>query len=151
MGAATDISVGIATVLAGAGIGVTYNPSGVYSAGQLGVYMKDVPAAPDRVVVLSVIPMSDELAAPSGQVLVQVRTRGLPGNALDVDDLADTIKPFLHGLKGLTWGSVQLVQMVRNNAITLGQDTAKRWERADDYTLDVEYPGTVLVPNGGTY
>lgn len=151
MGAATDISVGIASLIAGAGLGVTYSTTTPYTATQTGVVMKSVPATPDRVVVISVIPMTDELAAPSGQVMVQIRTRGIPDNALDVDELADSIKPVLHGLKGLTWGTVQLVQMVRNNAVTLGQDQSKRWERVDDYTLDVEYPATVLVPNGGTY
>jgi len=150
MGAATDISVGVANVIANAGLGVKFQNT-PYSTTDTGVFFKDVPQAPDRVVVISVIPMSDELAAPSGQVIVQIRTRGLPNNALDVDDLADTIKPVLHGLTAQTWGAIKLVQMVRNNAITLGQDTSKRWERVDDYTLDVEYPPTVLVPDGGTY
>jgi len=151
MGAATDISVGLASVIAGAGLGIVYNPTTAYTASQTGIVMKSVPATPDRVVVISVIPMSDELAAPSGEVTVQIRTRGTPNSALDVDDLADSIKPILHGLKAQTWGSVQLVQMFRNNAVTLGQDDSKRWERVDDYTLDVEYPATVLVPDGGTY
>lgn len=151
MGAATDISNGIANLLASAGLGITFTPSGVYTSGQTALVMKVVPTTPDRVVVLSVIPMSDDLSAPSGQVFVQIRTRGLPNNPLDVDDLADSIRPILHGLKGLVWGSVHLVQMFRNNAVTLGQDESKRWERVDDYTLDVEYPATVLVPDGGTY
>lgn len=148
MGAATDISNGIKDVLLAAPLGLTFSTG---SPGVNPIIMKSVPATPDRVVVISVIPVSDDLSAPSGQVFAQIRCRGALNNALDADDLADSIKPYLHGLKGLTWGSVQLVQMFRNNAVPLGQDSSKRWERADMYTLDVEYPASPLVPDGGTY
>ena len=150
MGAATDISNGIRDVLLAAPLGLSYS-TGAPADGTTPIFMKNVPAAPDRIVVISVVPVSDDLSSPSGQVFVQIRVRGSVNDALDADDLADSIKPYLHGLKGLTWGTVQLVQMFRNNAVPLGQDTAKRWERADMFTLDVEYQPTPLVPIGGTY
>jgi hypothetical protein len=151
MGAATDIANGFAAIISGAGVGVTFNTSGVYQPTDTGIVMKSVPALPNRIVVLTVVPLTDELAAPSGQVMVQVRLRGLPNAPLDVDDLGDAIKPFLHGLKNVTMGSVFVAQCNRQQSVPLGQDSATRWERADQYYLDVEYPPTPLVPAGGTY
>lgn len=150
MGAATDLSEGFAQIIAGTGNAV-FDPTGAYGAADTGIVFKTVPAAPDRVVVLTVVPMSDDLAAPQGQVMVQVRTRGLPNNPLDVDDLADSIHPYLHGMKSVQMGSVFVVQGDRRQSVTLGQDALKRWERIDQYYLDVEYPPTDLVPEGGTY
>lgn len=151
MGAATDIFNGVKDMLMGAGLGLSFTSTGVYMAGQTGIVAKSVPAAPDRVVTITVVPLDDELAVPSGRVMVQLRYRGLPNAPLDVDDLGDSIRPVLHGAKNLTFGTIAVQQMIREQSVPMGQDEAKRWERADQYYLDVEYPPTPLVPAGGTY
>jgi hypothetical protein len=150
MGAATDIATGFAQIIAASGAAV-FNPSGVYQATDTAVIFKIVPPTPNRLVTISVVPLTDDLAAPQGQVMVQLRYRGNPNAPLDVDDLGDQIKPLFHGLKNTVMGSVTVVQCDRRQSVPLGQDEAKRWERADQFYLDVEYPPSALVPNGGTY
>jgi hypothetical protein len=152
MGAATDIATGFAQIIAASGAAV-FNPSGAYptTTTDTCVVFKTVPPTPNRLVTITVVPLVDDLAAPQGQVMVQLRYRGNPNLPLDVDDLGDQIKPLFHGLKDTVMGSVTVVQCDRRQSVPLGQDEAKRWERADQFYLDVEYPPSLLVPDGGTY
>lgn len=150
MGVAEDISVGFAQIIDAADIAV-FNAGGIYADSDTGVVFKAVPAKPDRLVTVTVVPLTDEIAAPQGQVMVQLRYRGLPGEPLDVDALADNIKPLFHGLTNTVMGAHTVVQCDRRQSVPLGQDDLKRWSRADQFYLDVEYPPSPLVPDGGTY
>lgn len=150
MGAAEDISVGFAQIIANAGYAV-FDPAADYQDTDTGILFKAVPAKPDRLVTITVVPLSDDLAAPQGQLMVQLRYRGNQGDPLDVDDLADQIKPLFHGLTNTVMGAHTVVQCDRRQSVPLGQDDFKRWSRADQFYLDVEYPPTPLVPYGGTY
>lgn len=150
MGAAEDISVGFAQIIEAAGFAV-FNQAGLYADSDTGVVFKAVPAKPDRLVTITVVPLTDDLSAPQGQVMVQLRYRGVEGDPLDVDDLADEIKPLFHGLTNTVMGAHTLVQCDRRQSVPLGQDDLKRWSRADQFYLDVEYPPSPLVPDGGTY
>lgn len=150
MGVADDISRGFAQMVEDSGLAV-FNEAGAYGPTDTGVVMKAVPAAPDRLVTITVVPLSDDIAAPQGQVMVQLRYRGLPNNPLDVDNLADAVKPLFHGLTNTVMGAHTVVQCDRRQSVPLGQDELKRWSRADQFYLDVEYPPTPLVPDGGTY
>ncbi len=149
-GLADDISQGFAQIIEDAGLAV-FNESGKYDDADTGILMKAVPPSPDRIVTITVVPLSDDIAAPQGQVMVQLRYRGAPGEPLDVDELADAVKPLFHGLTNMPMGDHTVVQCDRRQSVPLGQDSSKRWERADQFYLDVEYPPTVLVPEGGTY
>jgi hypothetical protein len=150
MGAADDISRGFARIITNAGL-AQFDESGDYALTDTGILMKAVPPKPDRIITITVVPLSDDIAAPQGQVMVQLRYRGLPGEPLDVDNLADAVKPLFHGLSNTIMGDHTLVQCDRRQSVPLGQDAAKRWERADQFYLDVEYPPSPLVPEGGTY
>ena len=150
MGVAEDISVGFAQIIQTAGFAV-FNAGGVYDDTQTGILFKAVPASPDRLVTITVVPLTDDIAAPQGQVMVQLRYRGLQGEPLDVDALADAVKPLFHGLSNTPMGDHVVVQCDRRQSVPLGQDDLKRWSRADQFYLDVEYPPTPLVPEGGTY
>jgi hypothetical protein len=132
--------------LGAAGIGVTYNASGEYTAGQTGVFFGIMPPEPDRVVVVNVTPMTDDPGNPWGLVMVQLAMRGLPGNPLDVDDLASAIKTPLHGLTGVWFGSVYARQVYRKSSAPMGQDEAQRSIRADKYYLDCDYQPTPALP-----
>jgi hypothetical protein len=150
MGTATDLSNGIATMISNAGIAV-YNTSSVYADSATGIVFKDMPAKPDRCVVITVVPLTDQISMPLGQVMVQVRTRGNPGAPLDVDDLGDSIFAVLHGTTALTFNSVYVNQMNRHLSVPMGMDSLKRWERADQYYLDLSYPPTSNRPAGGSW
>lgn len=151
MGTARDISEGLAQLIADSGIGVTFNASGLYADSATGVIFKVMPAKPDRVVVLAVVPLLDEVGMPLGQVMVQTRFRGVPNNPLDVDDLGDSVERKINGLKDLTFGETHIIQMNRRQSVPNGQDDLDRWERIDQYYLDVDTAATPLRPVGGDY
>jgi hypothetical protein len=147
---ADDISRGFAQIIDASALAV-FHEDAVYEDSETGIVMKAVPPSPDRVVTITVVPRSDDIAAPQGEVMVQLRFRGLPNQPLDVDALADAVKPLFHGLSKVPMGDHVLVQCDRRQSVPLGQDAFKRWERADQFYLDVEFPSSDLVPEGGTY
>ena len=151
MSTTTDLLTGLAGMIAGAGLGITYNQAGAYTAGQTGIFMKIMPATPDRVVTLTLVPRRDDITMPYGQAMVQVRGRGLPNNPLDIDSLLDSIFDILHGTKDLTFGTAHVTQMNRESSVPNGMDDAKRWERFDAYAIDLDVPPTVLRPAGGSW
>jgi hypothetical protein len=69
----------------------------------------------------------------------------------DVDELGDAIFTLLHGLTNVTFGSVVAEQVLRQSSITLGQDQAKRWERADAFYIDVALPPSSNRPTAGSW
>ncbi|WP_200930842.1 hypothetical protein, partial [Microbacterium sp. Leaf351] len=69
----------------------------------------------------------------------------------DVDDLLDPIFTVLHGLTGITVGSQTVIQCLRRISAPMGTDQSKRWERADQYYLDVDAPPTDLRPERGAW
>lgn len=145
MAAARDLLTGIAQMIGTSGIGV-YNPSGVYAATDTGIIFKNMPAKPDRAIVLTAVPLTDMTMIPVGKMLVQVRTRGLPNNPLDVDDLGDAVFDLLHGVTNTTMGSTHIIQCLRNSSVPMGVDGNQRWERVDHFYIDMDYPGTPLRP-----
>ena len=146
-----DLLTGIATMIAAGGLGVTYNAAGTYTAAQTGLLMKVMPATPDRVVTLTAVNQGDSITMPAGQVMVQVRGRGNPGQPVDVDDLLDSIFLILHGTKNLVFGGVTVIQMNRRVSVPMGMDDSKRWERVDQYYLDVSTPPSALRPASGSW
>ncbi len=150
MSVTTDLLNGIAAMSAAAGVG-TYSPAGMYTAVQTGIFMKIMPATPDRVIVLTAVNQGDNITDPFGQIMVQARFRGLPGQPLDVDELGDSFFDIFHGTTGLVFASMGAVQMNRKVSVPNGMDDLKRWERIDQYYLDVAFPPTVNRPAGGSW
>lgn len=133
--------------------GILWNPSGVYTltSGQAGIFMKIMPQSPDRVITLNAVWNDDDITLPSSTAMVQVRGRGLPNRPLDVDDLLDPVADLLHGSTGLVFGGLTVVQMNRRVVAPMGMDDSKRWERADQFYLDIDVPPTVNRPAGGSW
>lgn len=142
MAAARDLLTGIAHMIADTGIGI-FNPSGVYASTDTGIIFKNMPAKPDRAITLTAVPLTDGVAVPMGKMLVQVRTRGLPNNPLDVDDLGDAIFDLLQNVTDVTMGSTHIIQCLRNSSVPMGVDPSLRWERVDHFYIDMDYPPTV--------
>lgn len=137
--------------LAGAGLGLSWNPDALYTAGQLGIWTKLMPAAPDRAVVINVVWGGDDITMPRSQPMIQIRARGAAGKPLDVDDILDPIAATLHGKTNLPLGGFMVVQINRRVVAPLGADESKRWERADQYYADVDVPPTINRPEGGSW
>jgi 5-carboxymethyl-2-hydroxymuconate isomerase len=144
-----DLLDGIAQMIANAGI-ASYDTAGEYSAGDTGIFFKIVNPTPDRIVTLTAYQVSDDPTMPQSRFGVQVRVRG-GQDPRDVDELGDSIFALLHGLINTQFNSVFAEQVLRQSSITLGQDTAKRWERADAFYIDVATPPTSNRPDGGSW
>lgn len=142
---------GLAEHLAGAGIGLSWNQSGTYPAGETGIFMKIMPQSPDRVVTLNVVWGNDDITMPRSAPMVQVRARGLPNRPLDVDDLLDPVFDVLHGATGLVLGNLTVIQINRRVVAPMGMDDSKRWERVDQYYADVDVPPTDNRPEAGSW
>lgn len=145
-----DLVDGIAGIIVAAGL-ATFNPNGVYQPTDTGIFEKIMPAAPNRVITLTAVYQGDDITMPLGQVMVQVRGRGVPNKPRDVDDLLDPIFNILHGATYLTLGSVTVIQMNRRVSTPMGMDDSKRWERVDQYYLDVDFPATTNRPAQGSW
>lgn len=147
-GPTTDMVGGIAQLLAAAGIAV-YRPDGlVYTADETAITKKDLPPAPDRVIAITAYGAGDDQPVITyGQRFVQLRFRGAAGDPDDVDDLADAAFDALHGRENLTFGSVHVTQILRFSSVPLGMDEqSRRWQRADNYQLDVDWPSSATRP-----
>jgi hypothetical protein len=151
--ATSDILTGIAQLIAGASL-ATWNPSGTYTTNQTGILMKimaDGAGVPDRVVVLNLVPLTDEISNPRSRKMLQIAGRGVRNQPLDVDALMDPIFDLLHGRKGDIFGSVTVMQMFRTSSVPMGEDALVRSERADKYYLDIADVPTALRPAGGSW
>ncbi|KJL37048.1 hypothetical protein RR49_01160 [Microbacterium ginsengisoli] len=150
MGTTTELLEGFAQLLADAGL-AAWNPTGVYADDTLGIFMKLMPTSPDRAVTLTIVDTTDDPTMPLGAKMLQVRGRGAPGDPTDVDDILDPIFTALHGLTGVTFGSQTVIQCLRRISAPMGMDQSKRWERADQFYLDVDAPPSTLRPDRGAW
>ncbi|AXA97587.1 minor capsid protein [Microbacterium sp. PM5] len=151
MASTKELLTGIAEFLAGAGVGLTWNPAGIYTSAQTGILVKRMPDNPDRVVTLTLVPTADDPLMPLGSKMLQVRGRGARNDPLDVDDLLDPIFDVLHGRTNWLIGSQVIVQCLRRISAPMGEDGNYRTERADQYYLDVDAAPTPLRPAGGAW
>lgn len=149
----SDVLTGIAQLIAGAGI-ATWNSNGSYTTNQTGILMKimaDGTGVPDRLLVLNLVPLTDEISLPRGRVMVQIAGRGIRNNPLDVDALMDPTCDLLHGRRGDVFGATTVMQMFRTSSVPMGEDSLVRSERADKYYLDLAVPPTANRPTAGSW
>lgn len=137
----TDLLTGLAQHLNDAGVGV-YKPAGGYLASDTAIVFGELPTAPDRVIALSLYGFTDAITQNLSSPRVQVMLRGTPNNSLDVGTLAVSVFGAMHALAGADYGTAHVVQCNRFSTVPLGVDESKRYERADNYLLDVNTPAT---------
>jgi hypothetical protein len=138
---------GIAQTLDDAGA-ATYRPNTAYQPDETAVVFGTMPPSPDRCVALAIYgPSDDHPNQPIGQMRVQVRVRGLPGNYLDAVALLGDCFGALHGLTHQQWGAMHVNQLLRLSGGPLGPDDSQRWEYADNYQADTETAPTALRPH----
>lgn len=130
----------------------TYREDGSIPDGATPIYLQATPAAPDRVLTLYLIARADDPSQALGRGTVFVKGRGRPGCALDADDDCDAAFDQLHGLTGFPTGDGHsIVQLLRVLTVPMGTDDAKRTERQDQYDLVLDYPPTLVRPDGGAW
>lgn len=137
MGWTNDLLGGLAQAANTAGLGTyPFTAGATLPSGGAGIFLKNQPDTPDRVVVLTAYNLVDSPDQPFSSVSVQFRFRGLAADVRDVDDLADAWFDHFQGLTYLQCGPVELQQMLRRSSIPGGQDDSRRWERTDNFSLD---------------
>jgi hypothetical protein len=145
-----DLLDGIAQLIVSNSL-ATYRTDGTdYLDSETGIVFKAVNPKPDRIITMTAYQVSDNPTMPESRLGVQLRFRGTQ-DPRDVDDLGDSVYSILHGLTGVWFNSVFAEQVLRQSSITLGQDAAKRWERADAYYVDAGLPPTSNRPTGGSW
>ena len=140
MSPTSDLLTGLATDLNTQGIAT-------YTGGAGGnVFLKELPATPDRAIALTAYASIDDPKVARSTVRVQFWFRGVVGNSVDVDDLADDVFLWLQGLEDRTYGDVHVVQAFRVSSVQLGVDDNRRAERSDNYEFDLDLPLTAGRP-----
>lgn len=140
-----DVMTGLAQLLDALGV-ATYNPTGHYGASDTAIVFKSMTADPDRVVCLTAYTYANMPDWAVDQIRVQIRCRGARTNNTDADVLAGAVYDQLHGRSNFDLGAVHVDQMLQQSSVPMGIDDSDRWERADNYTLDVSVPATLIRP-----
>lgn len=130
----SDVLVGIAEHLAAEGLG-SWNPAGVYTSGQVGIFIATMPEAPDRCIVLTDYDPSGGNNSGDVTPRTQVRCRGNPYEPLSAIDLASDIRDAIDGLAHVTFGGVEVTQINHSSGTPMGIDKNGRHERSDNYDI----------------
>jgi hypothetical protein len=136
------VLVGLAEYLATSGVGVwEVDPATGYAPTDTAITIGALPAAPDAAIALTAYPLADDYSLSDSVIGVQVRTRTAGENPLDVEDLADAVFNFLHGLASVDLPTgAHVVSSARRSGVSLGTDQTGRWMRSDNYALTIHAP-----------
>lgn len=130
---------GLAEHLAAAGVG-TWRVTCAYTANEVGIYIRAIPQAPDRIITLAAYPIGTaRQGLADHDAAVQIRLRGTADPRV-VEDQADAVYELLDGARRLTLGGIPVQLVWRQSYTSLGDDTAGRWERSENYYLQAMRP-----------
>jgi len=131
---------GLAEHLAANGVGA-WRPNGPsYTANEVGIVIRAIPATPDRIITLAAYPVNAGLPGLADITTgVQIRCRGTVDPRV-VEDVGDAAFDLLDGATGLTWGGIPVVQVYRQSYAPLGSDGNGRWESSHNYYVDAMRP-----------
>jgi len=135
----SDLLTGIAEHLAAEGVG-SWNPTGIYTAGQTGIYLAIMPPGPadgsgDRAIVLTDYDPNGGTTGGDTAPRVQVRCRGLRNDPLSVLAIKDGVRMALEGLDAVVFGEVTVSGINHVSGTPMGVDGNGRHERSDNYEI----------------
>lgn len=113
---------------------MVWKPDGGYTSTENGIFLKEVPKTPDRIIVLAGYLDSLDIVLPLREINFQVRIRGTQFPP-DCDDIADEVMKLLHRQHHVTWDGIRIDRIRHLSTAILGTDTVGRWERTDNYEL----------------
>lgn len=132
---AKSLMAGVAQLLEDAGVG-TWQPAGAYASGaDRPIYIRAVPAAPNRVITVSHYPVAQEPWTSDAVEGIQVRNRGPADDPRPADDDADAIRAALDGLQHVVVGGVHVALVQWQSGAPMGQDDNRRWEMTQNFYL----------------
>lgn len=144
MGFDNDLQAGFAQLIAtdiDPTLQVAWRPTGNYQTTETGIYIRHVPALPNRVIVLSSYGLSDDPVYADSDVGLQVHSRGAGEDPRDGETLDGAVADVLLGRFPLTLSTgVRVVTLVRSSSAPLGQDDNRRWSYVSNYTLGLHRP-----------
>ena len=143
-----DFLTGLAQMIADSSI-ATYKPSGVYAPTETGIVFGGWPQAPDACLVLNYTPVTDGVMVPMGKGILEVHSRGRPGDPFGPAELATPVFDLIHNMMDHTFGTSHVIQILRNHVAPLEQDALKRFEHVELFTIDLDTPGTTARPVAG--
>ena len=148
-----DLIDGIAALLVDVVPGSAWNPSGVYTAGQVGIFDMLQPATPDECITLTWVPQSDDPSMPAGSGLMQIRSRGAANRPRRPVQILDQASVPLLGATHIPIGTsgLEIVEVTSRVRVPMGMDDSKRWDWCDNYTFTVDYTPTALRPVQGAW
>lgn len=132
---------GMAQLLATGGAGTYRSDGTAYLPGETAIVLGAMPQTPDRAIVLSDYPVTDDPSLSDSVIGLQVRTRG-GTDPHDVKAIAGAVFDLLHGATAYQAGTVHVVQSLRQGGGPLGRDDSNRWEHSENYYLTVHRPST---------
>lgn len=138
-----DLAVGFARLIADAGIGLTWDESLQYDPGDTGVFIASMPATPNRVVVVTPYPLTNDPTFSDSELGVQFRSRSAGADVRDSWALDDAINNVLLGLFPVTLPTgIRVQSLVWSSGASLGQEDggARRWTQVSNYTANVHRP-----------
>ncbi|SDL17875.1 hypothetical protein SAMN04488074_109206 [Lentzea albidocapillata subsp. violacea] len=130
---------GLAEHLAAEGIGI-YRRAGSYLESEVGIVIGTVPAAPARVLVLSLYPLVDDVDQADSVLGLQVRTRCGGPDPREALDRLDDVFDLLHGATHLDLGGALVHLAMRTSSVPMSRDQSGRYEHADTYQLTAHRP-----------
>ena len=135
----SDLLIGIAEHLAAEGV-ASWNPSGLYTAGQTGIYIAVMPPGPadgsgDRVVVLTDYDPNGGTTGGDTSPRLQVRCRGVRNDPLSVLAIKDAVRAALEGLDAVVFGEVTVSAINHVSGTPMGIDGNNRHGRSDNYEI----------------
>lgn len=143
---------GFAMRLAAAGIGLRWDPSGIYTPGQVGIVVDAVPESPDDVVTLSAYAVSDEYSLADTVMGLQVRVRRAGQNPRPCRATGSKIFTNLQGLAQTALpapvgepAGVFVNACERRSHTPGGQDKSQRWSQIQNFYVTVHRPTTYRI------
>jgi len=138
-----DLLTGLAGSIASAGIGTYLTGSSVFTAGQTGIGIGQLPETTDRAIAITDYGTAgDEITQAITTIAVQVLCRSNRNDRLDLASLRDSIFQLLQGMTHVNYGTCHVIQARRISSVPLGLDENDRWLQADNYYFDCNTPAS---------
>lgn len=141
-----DFTEGFAQLLVAkvdASVGLAWQSSGKYSAGQTGIFAVAFPATPDRLVTLTPYPLTADPVMAQSEIGLQIRSRGATADPREVMAIDDAINDALLGLFPVTLPTgVAISSLAWTSGASLGQEEGgtRRWAWSSNYTANTYRP-----------
>lgn len=134
----TEVTEALAQLLA-AETDAVWNPTGVYAAADLGIFVQAVPATPDRCITITPYTVTEAAASDDVVQGFQIRCRG-GKDPRDVTTVAETVRDVLHGRRTVTLGPAVVPLIWRQSHTSLGVDGNGRWQTSSNFYAPASHP-----------